>query len=330
MNQLEIRSKLIAIRNNSNLSEDEKRKQSQALLSSADVRCVVIPNRSKTCEHYEKDCSQFFFECCGTYDPCVRCHRYREICDAKIPLISKITCSKCDFEQSPSPCCVSCGVRFSRSYCDICQIWSAKDLCHCFDCGFCRVGKKGEIWHCDICSLCYSIESKDTHVCLPIKIKDEVCNICLESLYTSQQPFTILRCNHAAHQHCMNHMIRQSQFRCPVCKKSVCDMSLYWNIYRQEIASQPLPLNWFGVKESDTVLSPFGLYQIQAVTGDMCKGILIDWQLTNNQSVHAYLRQSDLQKVVYVYCNDCELYSWTLYHFVGFECKHCNSFNTQI
>ena len=327
MNQSEVRAKLICIRNSS-LTDDEKRKQSQAILTSG-VSNNPISNRSKNCDHYDKNCSQFYFECCLMYDPCVRCHRSRDICKSK-SIVSKLTCSLCDVEQPPSPSCISCGIKFSHSYCEICQIWSAKDLYHCTDCGFCRVGKLGEIWHCHNCNLCYSIESMATHKCLKIKIKDELCNICLESLYTSQQPFTILKCNHVAHQHCLNNMYHQGQYKCPICKKCVCDMSLLWASYRQEILYQPLPLNWFGVKENDTVISPYGVFQITSINEeDMCEGLLINWNLANSQTARAFLQKSTLRKAVEVYCNDCQLKCWSEFHFVGLECKYCKGFNTQ-
>jgi hypothetical protein len=46
---------------------------------------------SLPCPHYEKKCSDFYFECCGVVDNCRRCHLDNSGCQSKPPLISRIT-----------------------------------------------------------------------------------------------------------------------------------------------------------------------------------------------------------------------------------------------
>lgn len=183
--QADLRSRLRDIRNDPHLSSAEKSKRAQELMmqnaTCAAQNDALVSNHAESCEHYEKLCSGFFFECCQVIDPCHRCHLARECCDTKPPAISSVLCNKCGTRQPPSQTCSSCDTKFSHSYCSVCKIWTAADIHHCDGCGFCRVGKAEDIFHCENCEACFSRSTQALHVCAKTKLKGELCPLCLES-----------------------------------------------------------------------------------------------------------------------------------------------------
>ena len=182
----DLRKVLKGIRDDPKLTPAEKsRKSQEAMMRRSTIPQTAAPSLVnecvQTCAHYDKKCSNFFFECCQIIDPCHRCHMARESCDTKPPAISSIMCNSCELRQPPSKTCIGCSMDFSRSYCDICKIWTALDIHHCEGCGFCRVGRSEDIFHCDFCEACFSRNSEADHVCAKTKLKGERCPLCLES-----------------------------------------------------------------------------------------------------------------------------------------------------
>ena len=56
----------------------------------------------------------------------------------------------------------------------------------------------------------------------------------------------ILRCSHALHLDCYNGMVEQGNYSCPLCKKSVADMSELWERFDEAVEAQPMPEEWSG------------------------------------------------------------------------------------
>lgn len=48
-------------------------------------------------------------------------------------------------------------------------------------------------------------------------------------------------CGHTIHKSCMKEMQEHYQYACPLCSKSVCDMSKVWEKFDVEIAATPMP-----------------------------------------------------------------------------------------
>ena len=98
----------------------------------------------------------------------------------------------------------------------------------------------------------------------------------------SRSSLSILKnCGHCIHENCLKEAVEQGQYQCPICKKSMCDLTEQWIIYRMFKKIQPMP--------------------------DEFKNT-----------------------VSYIVCNDCEIRSYTDYHFAYHECKHCDGFNTTV
>jgi RING finger and CHY zinc finger domain-containing protein 1 len=340
MSSAEIRTKISAIAANPNLSAIQKSVQCQQVLTANNAFCSgSASNRHRTCKHYKtKGCSQFFFECCGVYDPCHRCHHARG-CTVKPPRISTIECNHCMTTQSPSPMCINCQTPFSRSYCGECLIWTDLEIFHCDKCSVCRVGKASDMFHCDNCEACFSIVGREAHRCAKTKLKDAHCPICLESVHTAQSASTILPCGHVVHCDCWHSAASKGEFRCPSCRKSLIDMKRIWASIRRNIANNPLPRGFLPIHDGDVTSSPFGDFVVvrkrdkaeyEKPNSNLCEGYFPHWQLANGKHAQAILSETilDKKKDVDVWCFDCEQKSTTLFHIAGLECKCCGSFNT--
>jgi RING finger/CHY zinc finger protein 1 len=364
-NQEEIRKRIRSIQSDKTLSSEDKAKQCQELLknqqtnlsssvssSNSSFSLGSKNNEATSCEHYpQKQCSSFFFDCCQVIDPCHRCHYARTDlqCTTKPPQISSILCNQCQTRQEPSKQCISCQIDFSHSYCTICKIWTAVDIVHCEFCGFCRVGKEGELFHCHQCDACYGITSKDNHKCSKLKLRDAICAYCLDNLYTSQFPSTLLPCKHFIHEKCCTTALQKNEYRCPTCRKSMVNMKSIWNEIRQSIIVQPLPLSLIKIHIGEIVSTSYGNFKVISFTQSerndaeededqdevgnliMCQGELVDWILANGKPAKASINIDELKKQVMIkniLCYDCEKKSKSLFHFLGLECKFCGSFNT--
>ncbi|RYY83273.1 hypothetical protein EON63_11605 [archaeon] len=382
MQQAELRRQLIAIQNNPVLDTYQKSKYAQSLFfssssrsptnsntfscSSQPVYCTEINQRrsgdnlSLSCEHYRKSCARFQFSCCGVIDPCHRCHLARNTCNVRPPQVSSITCTTCQTSQEPSAACKQCGTRFANSYCATCKIWTDKEIAHCNDCGFCRVGRADSIFHCHTCDACFNIEVGKVHRCARAGLKDSVCVLCMESVHTSQTPSSILVCGHVLHTTCIKTSLQQGQFRCPVCRKCMVDMSSYWQQIKASIQLQPIPNNFFPIQLGEVVDSMYGEFVPTSYADGLYTGELV-WghtqphvhthtqtsstdvpshththtpsqtPLPSHTHTRATLHESALRSKkhkVSVMCVDCGHQSLTNFHVLGLECMGCGGFNT--
>lgn len=339
----------------SNLTEKEKNKKIQEIFSSEHINKIENKlnesNESKTCSHYEKKCYKFKFSCCKVVDPCKRCHIDRDKCNHNDIKILYITCINCGLEQNPSKICSNskCSTIFSNSYCKICQIWTNKEIYHCEECGICRVGTKDTLFHCINCGICFNKNIEQTHQCIDNnnlknkrknnikKWSEGLCVVCNESTFNSQSNSVILPCSHFIHQSCFDKYVQQSNYKCPYCKKSICNLTTQWNFIRYQIKQNPLPNDMIPIELNDIVDTKFGKFKILCIKiineKKIFEGIFINWfcDKYSKINVKGILNNTLIKKNIYknIYCNDCETNSLTEYHFYGLECKLCGSFNTQ-
>ncbi|KAL6500380.1 hypothetical protein OROHE_025746 [Orobanche hederae] len=87
---------------------------------------------------------------------------------------------------------------------------------------------------------CYGVSLHNNHLCVEDSMKGH-CPICYEFLFDSTKQTTILKCGHTMHMECYDEMLRQHQYRCPICSKSVLDMSGAWERLDQEIEATAMP-----------------------------------------------------------------------------------------
>ena len=197
---------------------------------------------SFNCEHYKRNnlvmCNQ-----CLKYYPCRLCHNDVETHALDRFAIEKIYCCYCDTIQKVSNKCIKCDKYLAKYYCDICHLFEddmnkSEDIRHCDDCGFCRLGKDTK--HCDKCNMCFHSNNFDNHNC-----KDNIycnnCPICLEDIYSSTSNAISLECGHIVHNRCLQESLENGEYRCPLCKKSLGDMTLYWDYISNYVNNCVMP-----------------------------------------------------------------------------------------
>lgn len=348
------REQIKKIKADPTLSEQEKSKQIQELMMGkfSFIISNQISNESKTCTHYTKQCYKFYFPCCETWDPCKRCHGERNCSNKDNLQVSKITCSSCETPQDPHELCINpnCTIKFANSYCELCQIWTSKEITHCDKCGICRLGAKETLSHCDDCGICFTnSDSNLNHQCKLIckliyakknsNYKDGICVICSDNTFNSQSESFPFDCGHFVHKNCFSQYTAQGNYKCPCCRKSIGDLSTQWDFIRSQIKLYPIPNDFFPIEISDEVDTVYGKFQINKIIDTINKtklysGEFVSWYTNSNKikKVTATLNTQFIKKNIYknIICNDCGKKSITTYHYYGLECTLCGSFNTQI
>ncbi|XP_054789741.1 E3 ubiquitin-protein ligase MIEL1 isoform X2 [Prosopis cineraria] len=202
------------------------------------------------CEHYKRRC-KIRAPCCDQIFPCRHCHNEamssldnpKERHELVRRDVKQVICSVCDAEQEVAKVCSNCGVNMGEYYCEICKFYdddTDKGQFHCEECGICRVGGRDNYFHCQKCGSCYAVGLKNNHLCVENSMKSH-CPVCYEYLFDSIKGTTIMRCGHTMHMECFQEMEAQNQYRCPVCLKSIFNMSQNWRNLDLEIEAVPMP-----------------------------------------------------------------------------------------
>lgn len=243
-----------------NISEEEKQTRIHKLFAEHRRRATAKPAAPQEgdledgrfpgkgapagCEHYERNC-WIRAKCCGKYYPCRRCHDENEDHEIDRHATEEVGCVVCGEEGQPvAKNCRKCGVEFARYFCAICKFYDGKEgkeAYHCDKCGICRVGKGLGIdnHHCDGCGTCVPLEARDSHPCRDRSL-DANCPICHHYLRTSTEPVVFMRCGHTMHVECLT-KLTESRYTCPLCNKSLTDMSDWYRALDERIAKDVLP-----------------------------------------------------------------------------------------
>jgi RING finger/CHY zinc finger protein 1 len=139
--------------------------------------------------------------------------------------------------------CENCGVCMGDYYCEKCKFFddeTGKQQYHCDSCGICRIGGRENFFHCDRCASCYTIALQNGHPCVE-KSMHQNCPVCFEYLFDSVLGISVLPCGHTMHQQCLREMHQHAQLSCPMCYKSIFDMTRCWRQLDLEISLTPMP-----------------------------------------------------------------------------------------
>ncbi|CAL0323124.1 unnamed protein product [Lupinus luteus] len=203
------------------------------------------------CQHYRRRCL-IRAPCCDEIFDCHHCHNEAKNdtnIDQKhrhnIPRhqVKQVICSLCGTEQEVQQNCINCGVCMGKYFCETCKLFDddiSKQQYHCSDCGICRTGGRENNFHCDKCGCCYSILLKNSHPCVERAMHHD-CPICCEYLFETTKDILVLPCGHTIHKCCLEEMRKHLQYACPLCSKSIYDMSKVWEKLDLEIAATPMP-----------------------------------------------------------------------------------------
>ena len=169
-------------------------------------------------------------------------------------LVKEIFCMKCNALQPVGEKCCNpkCGTKFARWFCHYCNLYDdspGKNIYHCPFCNVCRAGKGLGIdyRHCMRCNACVSMDKnlEKQHNCISQKLQGN-CPICHEGMFQTIKPLKALRCGHVMHMQCFTMYQRSGQWTCPLCKKSVEDMSEYFAQIDAAVRMQPMPASYAG------------------------------------------------------------------------------------
>ena len=250
----EIRKQIIAIHANTSMTPSEKQtsimnlmrksqKDKQENINIEQTSNIELTSNNEheiiasECTHYERLC---LVECpdikCRKFVKCRLCHD-SQISDHKLDRfsISNVMCMNCNEIQSVSNKCIKCETLFGKYYCNICHLFEnneGKDIFHCQDCGICRMGKAENFTHCPNCNLCINNELYNNHKCFLNTWND--CPVCMDELKNSVKQLFLLKCGHGIHVECLR-VLLSNDYRCPLCKKSIGDMSHAWDRMSQDL-----------------------------------------------------------------------------------------------
>ena len=251
--ELSIQEKIRLIQKE-NISSSEKQKKISELFKNQNKNNLKKLNQNEfDCKHYERKCS-LYSPCCNKLVMCRLCHDEKNLCDKKFDRfkVSQIRCNECLTDQKPSNKCIKCNINFSKSFCNICNLWTSALISHCNDCGICRVlnSEEDEIFHCKICDACYHLKDKDSHKCIAKKIssREDKCPVCLIKLHDSVKSTMFMICGHNIHLECYQNYVNSGKYNCPICKKSLFDMKNHWDYLRTIKANINIPDEYKDIK----------------------------------------------------------------------------------
>lgn len=196
------------------------------------------------CEHYKRNC-KLLSACCGLLFTCRFCHDKVSDHSMDRQATKEMMCMKCLKIQPVAQYCItpSCNnFMIARYYCSICKFFDddKRDIYHCPYCNICRVGKGLGIdyFHCMTCNACM-YKSLKVHKCREKGLESN-CPICHDFLFTSKAPVKALSCGHFMHSACFQ-AYTCNHYTCPMCYKSLGDMSVYFGMLDALLAGEELP-----------------------------------------------------------------------------------------
>lgn len=202
------------------------------------------------CKHYQRGC-KIRAPCCSKVFGCRLCH------EEQVPThsiergkIAEMICMHCGEDQPIQKNCGKCGEIMGRYFCAVCKLLDndpEKSIYHCDKCQMCRIGKGIDIdfFHCDRCNACMHVSLRQ-HKCVERSLESN-CPICSVYMLSSTIPVTFLKCGHAMHTPCLDEYIKNS-YTCPICSKSLGDMTSYFARIDEHISSQRMPEQFEGMR----------------------------------------------------------------------------------
>ncbi|KAL6210438.1 hypothetical protein ACLB2K_015670 [Fragaria x ananassa] len=233
------------------------------------------------CDHYRRRC-KIRAPCCDQIFACRHCHNEatssltnpKDRHEIVREDVKQVVCSICDTEQEVAQLCANCGVQMGEYYCDICKFFdddTMKEHFHCHECGICRVGGRDNFFHCQKCGSCYGVDLRSNHNCIENSMKSQ-CPVCYEYLFDSVKRTQIMNCGHTMHMDCFIGMQSQNQYRCPLCSKTMVNMSGYWSLLDAEIATTPMPEEY--------------LYEVTILCNDCVETCNVFFHILGNKCTH--------------------------------------------
>ncbi len=195
------------------------------------------------CRHYRR-AATLVAPCCGALAACRLCH---DEADASHRLdrrrVAEMACMHCGTRQPVAQDCANpaCGARLARHYCAICHLFDDDPSHEIYHCPFCNVCRRGaglgvDAVHCMGCNACMAPELHARHRCTERALGGD-CPVCAAPLFDSAAPVREARCGHFMHSACFAAYTRVA-YACPLCSRSLGDMSVYWKMVDALLAAE--------------------------------------------------------------------------------------------
>lgn len=202
------------------------------------------------CKHYKTNC-KFMAECCKKWFPCRFCHNENSNHEVDRFKTKFCLCMFCNTVQRAGKTCVNsaCGKDLAHYFCNSCKFWDNnlnKNIFHCDKCGVCRSGLRDNYIHCDKCNACLATDYFSTHKCIERSLECD-CPICGDYLFTTISPIIFMPCGHGIHFLCHRDHL-QSSYQCPICLKSVTDMTNFFNQLDVMLSNHQMPPEYDQIK----------------------------------------------------------------------------------
>ena len=232
-----LKDKILIINKRTDIDTTQKTRLISELMKSNYSNNKNKDIKETICNHYKRNCKIECFECQKIY-PCRFCHDDVEDHTLNRFQVVNMMCNFCDKLQKCNQTCIYCDEMMSEYYCDICKLFTNNlDITHCYKCGICRIGK--DITHCDKCNMCINNDKLEAHKC--VDVFDTICLICQEDIKTSRDVNIILECNHVVHVKCLQESLPTQNYQCPLCKKSMTDMTHLWEQLDNYVSNSKMP-----------------------------------------------------------------------------------------
>lgn len=201
----------------------------------------------KECSHYVRHCD-LVCPACSEAAPCRLCHAESSSHELDRFAVALLECRECRHRQPKAKECAQCGISFGKYACLECSLFDDVDRgqFHCTGCHLCRVGGRDNFRHCDRCGYCMALAQYDGHQCLA-EASSRPCPVCLEDIHSSRTVPQVLKCRHMLHDNCFKDMAKKGIFACPVCGKTMFDMTKEWRKLDRLVRETPMPACYRGV-----------------------------------------------------------------------------------
>jgi len=124
------------------------------------------------------------------------------------------------------------------------------------------------------CNACLAIAGFEEHKCLENKFESN-CPICNQNMFNSIKSVSTMLCGHGIHIGCLREY-EKTNFKCPMCSKSIADMSATWRDIDEEIRAQPMPPEfgnmWAYVLCNDCEAKTFERFHFVGIKCGKCDG----------------------------------------------------------
>ena len=269
------------IKTDDTLTSQEKSRRLLALLNRRlDTPFSTAPVKQE-CTHYPNRGCLLYCDECGEYWTCRFCHNDTVLShEFDRQNVKSFKCRECyNITNCLSFNCEKCEHHFGKYICKQCNVvCDDSQVFHCNGCGICRKGTLETVRHCEKCDMCYSNSNFDTHPC-KLTLKNQECPVCQEPVFDSiKEVIPLPKCGHTVHSECYRPMLRVD-YRCPLCKKSACDMNVVFDRIRETYA-EALAQNTLSKRVEilcndceftfDRFLNLFGLHECPECKGFNC------------------------------------------------------------